>query len=561
MARRPILFAFFRKLWQDCENLKGRAMKYLPAILLLAFAAGPALADDVIDSGPRADIDRADYAEVDRHGVCRMVLNKTGRDVMIPIRTKEEWATGPNSFVGFRPDDMVIKPCPPSVAPTSGRRIYPHNYDTDNSTGQDEGDRFGGGLWVHPSATHIAIGSPDYSTVKSAYNSGSNLSGRIVFYQVAADGTITRGETVRADSGSQDRWGYVFDVADDMETLVTTFGHIVEKRSGVWEKVYEANWPYSGAAPADAQISGDGTKAIVNIASAYDTSDGVHAAHTVILYRYGGAWRQTRLRFAADDWARVKMTSSGKIYVALNDIARNGTAATQLQGGAILSSVIRVYELVDGTWTQTRTFRPFGTDPVSIDHFQVTDDESRIVIMSAPFGWDADADGDMMPVHRGDEYSTEPPFIATFDASGTSWSLTGKQVTSSLGIRGARPEDAADSIGTNSLTNATSADGFYGGESDIFELTNDGETIWAQGPTTGWVQLRDPDRDGRWESFPRVTPLDYNRSRSELMKVYSDGVIDAKGNLLLTADIWDTADPASNCTLYCGSGYLFDFRR
>ena len=38
-------------------------------------------------------------------------------------------------------------------------------------------------------------------------------------------------------------------------------------------------------------------------------------------------------------------------------------------------------------------------------------------------------------------------------------------------------------------------------------------------------------------------------------------VIDAKGNLLLTADIGDTADPASNCTLYCGSGYLFDFRR
>ena len=536
-------------------------MRHLPAILLLLAAASPLRAEDIINSGPRADIDRADYAEVDRHGVCRMVLNNTGRDVMIPIRTPEEWYQGAYSFLGARPDDMGIKACPPSVTPTSTRRIYPYNYDTDNSTGQDEGDNFGDDVWVHPSATSIAIGSPNYSTVKSPYNSASNLSGRIVFYDVAADGTITRSETVRADTSSNDRWGYVFDVANDRETIVTTFGHIIEKRSGVWEKVYEANWPYSGAAPADAQISADGTKAIVNIASAYDTTDGVHAAHTVILYRYGGVWRQTRMRFAADDWARVKMTSGGKIYVALNDIARNGTAATQLKGGAILSSVIRVYELVDGTWTQTKTFRPFGTDPVSIDHFQVTDDESRIVIMSAPFGWDPDADGDMMPVHRGDEYSTESPFIATFDASGSSWALTGKQVTSGLGIRGARPEDAANSIGTNSLINATSADGFYGGEPDIFELTNDGEAIWAQGTTGGWVQLRDPDRDGRWESFPRVIPLDYSRARSDLMKVYADGKIDAKGNLLLTADIGDNADPASNCTGYCGSGYLFDFRR
>jgi hypothetical protein len=204
---------------------------------------------------------------------------------------------------------------------------------------------------------------------------------------------------------------------------------------------------------------------------------------------------------------------------------------------------------------------------VSIDHFQITDDESRIVIMGAPFGWDPAADGDLVPAQQGEEFATEPPFIATFDVSGTSWVLTNKQRTSTLGIRGAKFEDAARTISSNDFDiSAPSVEFWPARENDIFKLSASGETIWAAAPTRGWVQLRDPDRDGVWTSYPAVIPLDYSRDRMRFGEgafgpVYDAMETDATGTRLLTADVLDSRDPSSDCVSFCGSGYLFDFRR
>lgn len=54
-------------------------------------------------------------ATIDAFGVCRVVQNMTGLDVMVPHSIPEEWYTGGNSFLENVPENMSTSPCPTTI--------------------------------------------------------------------------------------------------------------------------------------------------------------------------------------------------------------------------------------------------------------------------------------------------------------------------------------------------------------------------------------------------------------------------------------------------------------
>lgn len=91
-------------------RVSGLLLAGLAALLISPAREARAQADEgmtlVTDGGA---------ATIDAHGVCRVVQNMTGLDVMVPHSIPEEWYTGGNSFLENVPENMSTSSCPTTI--------------------------------------------------------------------------------------------------------------------------------------------------------------------------------------------------------------------------------------------------------------------------------------------------------------------------------------------------------------------------------------------------------------------------------------------------------------
>ncbi|PZO72358.1 MAG: hypothetical protein DI629_20905 [Mesorhizobium amorphae] len=59
----------------------------------------------------------ADEVRIDRHGVCRLVRNAASNNIMVPVKSANEWASGGGSFLNNLADmsGVSVKPCQPRM--------------------------------------------------------------------------------------------------------------------------------------------------------------------------------------------------------------------------------------------------------------------------------------------------------------------------------------------------------------------------------------------------------------------------------------------------------------
>ena len=100
------------------DTLFTRRPARVPGLLLAGLAA--LLISPAREARAQADegmtiVADGGAATIDAHGVCRIVQNMTGLDVMVPHSIPEEWYTGGNSFLENVPENMSTSPCPTTI--------------------------------------------------------------------------------------------------------------------------------------------------------------------------------------------------------------------------------------------------------------------------------------------------------------------------------------------------------------------------------------------------------------------------------------------------------------
>lgn len=79
----------------------------LPATLLLLALGTPA----ITVASEYVDIEDSEVIKIDQHGTCRWVGNKSGKTIMVPVRTASEWNSGVSSFLAVEHDKLEIRIC------------------------------------------------------------------------------------------------------------------------------------------------------------------------------------------------------------------------------------------------------------------------------------------------------------------------------------------------------------------------------------------------------------------------------------------------------------------
>lgn len=86
--------------------------------MAMAITAGPVVSQEVRPGIFK--VSNSENQKINRFGVCKLVKNRSGKSIMVPVGTKEEWSTGAKSFisnvgnmpgVGVGPCDRLDNAC------------------------------------------------------------------------------------------------------------------------------------------------------------------------------------------------------------------------------------------------------------------------------------------------------------------------------------------------------------------------------------------------------------------------------------------------------------------
>lgn len=226
----------------------------LASALFALAQPGPILAQPHTDASP-AHIAADGSTKISRFGICRNVTNKlTREEMMIPVRASEEWQKGDDAFLAEPREGTAVGPCTPPAYFVAGKRIYtPDHSSYEWRTSPLFGDAFGSGVWISPDGTKMAIGESGWSDRKSAKNSGGNLRGRVVFYDISDAQnpqvtSIAYGVDADNKSGSSRRPSFLgggnFFISDDGTRLLSGNSRIYHLQNGTWsvELSFPTHW-------------------------------------------------------------------------------------------------------------------------------------------------------------------------------------------------------------------------------------------------------------------------------------------------------------------------------
>lgn len=225
----------------------NRVLLNFIALSFLAFAS-PALAENL------ATIERGATVKIDAFGTCRKVTNEGQVPVMVPYNAAQEWSVGANAFLAEKRQNMGLANCLPPAHFVAGTRIYTPDHSSYSwRVNSMFGDGFGGGLWVSPDGTKMAIGEPAWADRKHGDNSGGDLRGRVVFYDISDTQapkvtSIAYGADADTKSGSNRRPSTLgsgnFFISDDGTRLLGGNSRIYHLQNGTWsvELSFPTHW-------------------------------------------------------------------------------------------------------------------------------------------------------------------------------------------------------------------------------------------------------------------------------------------------------------------------------